>query len=148
MYIRQMLTSHHGGSAQSQVTSRWDLWSVKWYFNRFSHESLVTHCSSLHCYFTLIIISQDVQSANYSIASSVLNLLASVFGVWLGDRLDVQRNMVQFPVWANDIALLQSDQTGHGAHSHLKPRSIMSGAICYLPHAIMGMHMDNLVYTK
>jgi hypothetical protein len=66
--------------------------------------------------------------------------------MWLWYRLDVQGKMVQFPVWANDIALLQSDQTGRGAHSHLKPRFIMSGAICCLPYAIMGMHMDNLTF--
>jgi len=88
-----------------------------------------------------------MQSTNYNIASSVVNLLASVFGMWLGYRLDVQGNTVQFPVWANEIALLQSDQTGCGAHPHLKLRFMMSGAVCYLPHAIMGMHMDNLTFT-
>jgi hypothetical protein len=88
-----------------------------------------------------------VHFANYNIASSVLKLLASVVGMWLGYRLVVQGNMVQFPIWANDIALLPRDQTGHGAHSHLKPRLIMSGGICYLPYAIKGMHMDNPTFT-
>ena len=82
-----------------------------------------------------------------SIAPSVLKLLASVVSMWLGYRLDMQGNMVQFPVWASNVALRQSDQTGCGAYSHLKPRLIMSGAICYLPYAIMGMHMDNLNFT-
>jgi len=88
-----------------------------------------------------------VQSASYNSASSVLKLLASVVGMWLCYRLDVQGNMVQFPVWTNNIALLQRDQTGGGAHSHLKPRSIVSGGVCYLPYGIMGMHMDDLTFT-
>jgi len=61
--------------------------------------------------------------------------------MWLCHRLDVQGNMVQFSVWTNDIALL------HGALSHLKPRSMMSGGMCYLPYDIMGMHMDGLTFT-